>query len=102
MDAQGPGEATVRKVHCAAAEQLKALSATPVSDTYDWKGPKKSCEKSDLACQRDRVKAAAVVLWLSGSKDRLTVSAAFWLDGERTAAPREAELDADAPDLKAL
>ncbi len=102
MDAQGVGEATVRRVHKAAVEQLKGLSAAAVSDAYDWKGPKRSCAQADLACQRERVKGAALVLWLSGSKDWLTVSAAFWLDGERASAPREAELDGDAPDLKAL
>lgn len=102
MDVQGVGEATVRRVHKATVEQLKAVCAATVSDAYDWKGPKKGCTQADLACQRDRVKAAAVVLWLSGGKDRLTASVAFWLDGERAFGPREAELDSDAPDLKAL
>ncbi|MBL8957943.1 MAG: hypothetical protein JNK82_44620 [Myxococcaceae bacterium] len=101
MDVQGQSEATVRRVHKAAVEQLKAVVAAPVESTYDWKGPKKGCAPSDTGCQRERLKGSGVALWLSGGKDRLVVSVAFVLDGERAGSPREAELDADAPDLKA-
>ena len=57
MDVQGPSESTVRRVHKAAVEQLKGVAAAPVSDAYDWKGPKKSCPPSDAACQRDKLKS---------------------------------------------
>src|SRR5215212_2215533 len=81
MDAQGLSEANVKKVHRAAVEQLRVLTTVPVSEAYER--VKKACSASDLGCQRDRAKGAAVALWLAGSKDNFSVDAVFWLDGER-------------------
>jgi len=103
MDAQGVGEATVRKVHRAAVEQLKGLTPASVSDTYDWKGPKRSCAQDDLKCLYDRMKGAGVALWLSGGKDRdRVVATAAFFDGELVSKLRSADLSADAPDVAAL
>ena len=100
MDAQGLPDASVRRLHKAATEGLKQLSALPVGEGLEWKGPKKSCPKDDLGCQRDKVKAAqapgVLALWVKGNSDGLTLDAVFWLDGERASSTRQAPADLDA------
>jgi hypothetical protein len=100
MDARELSEANVRKLHRAALEQLKALVAVPVSDAYDWKGPKRACAETDLGCQRDKVKAAgapaAIALWVTANK----LTAVLFLDGDRIPPSRDVELG-DAPDVAA-
>lgn len=97
MDAQSISDANARKVHRAAVDLLKQLLAVPVSESYEK--PKKACSPSDLACQRERTRPAAVALWVLGSKDTVIVDAVFWLDGERLAAPKNGDASLDALDF---
>lgn len=99
MDTQGLSESSTRRVHLACVELLEQLAAAPVSAAYE-KG--RRCSVSDLACQRERAKSPAVALWLQGGKDQVTISAAFWLDGERVVGPKsgDALLDALDDDLR--
>ncbi len=108
MDASALSDAQVRKLHKAAVEAAKSLSAMPVVDTFDFKGPKRGCATSDLPCQRERVQkvgtAGVVALWLKGRSDGADAEAVLFLDGERLTGLRPGDLENDALDsgLKGL